>query len=75
MHSSRSLVYGETLARYTCVVYPPSFLQTTPRWEASVFHVLLLGHMYMGNKGLSMHSSRSPIYGETLARCTCAVYP
>jgi hypothetical protein len=40
-----------------------------------VFHVLLLGHMCMGSKGLPMHSSRSPIYGETLARCTRAVYP
>jgi hypothetical protein len=54
---------------------PPSFFRTTPRWEASVFHVLWLGHMYIGNKGLPMHSSRSPVYGETLARCNRAVYP
>jgi hypothetical protein len=40
-----------------------------------VFHVLWLGHMYMASKGLPMHSSRSPVYGETLARCTHAVYP
>jgi hypothetical protein len=69
MHSFRSPVYGKTLACCTGAVYPPRFLQTTPRWEASVFHVLWLGHMYMGNKGLPMHSSRSPVYGETLARC------
>jgi hypothetical protein len=67
MHSSRSPVYGETLARCTRVVYPPRFLRTTPRWEARVFHVLWLGHMYMASKGLPMHSSRSPVYGETLA--------
>jgi hypothetical protein len=41
-----------------------------PRWGASVFHVLWLGHMYMGTKGLPMHSSQSPVYGETLAYCT-----
>jgi hypothetical protein len=29
----------------------------------------------MGNKGFAMHSPRSPIYGETLARCAHAVYP
>jgi hypothetical protein len=75
MHSSRSPVYGETLARCTRAVYPPRFLRTTPRWEACVFHVLWLGHMYMASKGLRMHSSRSPIYGETLSRCTRAVYP
>jgi hypothetical protein len=75
IHSSRSWVYGETLARCNCAVYPPSFLQTTPRWEASVFYVLWLGHMYMASKGLPMHSSRSQDYGETLARCTYAVYP
>jgi hypothetical protein len=40
-----------------------------------VFHVLWLGHMYMGNKDLPMHSSRSPVYDETLARCTRVVYP
>jgi hypothetical protein len=44
-------------------------------WEASVFHVLWLGHMYMGNKGLPMRSSRGPVYGKTLARCTRDVYP
>jgi hypothetical protein len=40
-----------------------------------VFHVLWLGHMYMESKGLPMHSSQSPVYGKTLARCTRAVYP
>jgi hypothetical protein len=40
-----------------------------------VFHVFWLGHMYMANKGLPMHSSRSLVYGQTLARCTRAVYP
>jgi hypothetical protein len=40
-----------------------------------VFHVLWLGHMFMASKGLPMHSSRSPINGETLSRCTRAVYP
>jgi hypothetical protein len=40
-----------------------------------VFHVLSLGHMYMASKGLPMHSSRSPVYGKTLDRCTRAVYP
>jgi hypothetical protein len=29
----------------------------------------------MGSKGLPMHSPQSPAYGETLARCTRAVYP
>jgi hypothetical protein len=40
-----------------------------------VFHVLWLGHMYMASKGLPMHSSRSPVYDDTLARWTRAVYP
>jgi hypothetical protein len=40
-----------------------------------VLHVLWLGHMYIGNKGLPMHSSRSLVYGETLAHCTREVYP
>jgi hypothetical protein len=75
MHCSRSPIYSETLARCTRAVYPPRFLRTTPRWEASVFHVLSLGHMYIRNKGLPMHSSRSLVYGETLARCTREVYP
>jgi hypothetical protein len=75
MYSSRSPVYGKTLARCTRAVYPPRFLWTMPRWEASVFHVLWLGHMYMASKGLPMHSSQSPVYGETLARYTRAVYP
>jgi hypothetical protein len=51
MHSSRIPVYDETLAYCTRAVYPPRFLWTTPRWGASVFHVLWLGHMYMGTKG------------------------
>jgi hypothetical protein len=42
---------------------------------ASVFHVLWLGHMYMGTKGFSMHSSQSLVYGESLARYSRAVYP
>jgi hypothetical protein len=46
-----------------------------PRWGDSVFHVLWLGHMYMGTKGLPMHSSRSSVYAETLARSTREVYP
>jgi hypothetical protein len=29
----------------------------------------------MGSKCFAMHSPRSPLYGKTLARCTCAVYP
>jgi hypothetical protein len=29
----------------------------------------------MGSKGFAMYSPRSPIYGETLAHCTRAVYP
>jgi hypothetical protein len=31
--------------------------------------------MYMGSKGLPMHSPRSPVYGETLVHCIRAVYP
>jgi hypothetical protein len=31
--------------------------------------------MYMGIIGFAMRSPQSPIYGETLASCTCAVYP
>jgi hypothetical protein len=75
MHSFRSPVYGETLAHCTRVVYPPRFLRmAVHRWD-SVFIWHWLGHMYMGSKGLPMHSSRSPVYGETLAPCTRAVYP
>jgi hypothetical protein len=40
-----------------------------------VFHRLWLGHMYMGSKGMPMHSPQSTLYGETLARCTHTVYP
>jgi hypothetical protein len=29
----------------------------------------------MGSKGLPNHSPRSPVYGETLARYTRAIYP
>jgi hypothetical protein len=75
MHSSRSPVYGQTLARCTCAVYPPKFLQMAPSWGATVFHRLWLGHMYMGIKGFPMHSARRPVYGETLAYYTLAVYP
>jgi hypothetical protein len=31
--------------------------------------------MYMGSKGFAMHRPQSPIYGETIARYTRAVYP
>jgi hypothetical protein len=75
MHISRSPIYSESLARYTRAVYPPRFLWMMPRWRASVFHVLWLGHMYMGSKGLPMHSPPSQVYSETLARCTREVYP
>jgi hypothetical protein len=44
------------------------------RW-ASEFIWLWLGHMYMGSKGWPMPSPQSPVYGETLAHCTLAVYP
>jgi hypothetical protein len=40
-----------------------------------VFHVLWLGHMYMGSKGLPMHSPPSPVYGETLASYVRKIYP
>jgi hypothetical protein len=40
-----------------------------------MFLWLWLGHMYIGSKGFAMHSPRSPIYSETLARYTHAVYP
>jgi hypothetical protein len=54
---------------------PPRFLLTAAhRWD-SVFLWLWLGYMYMRSKGLPMHSPRSPVYGETLANCTHAVYP
>jgi hypothetical protein len=75
VHSSRSLVYGKTLARCNRAVCPPRFLQTKPRWGASLFHVLWLDHMYMGSKGFPMHSPPSPLYGDTLARCIREVYP
>jgi hypothetical protein len=75
MHSPPSPVYGENLARCTSTVYPPKFLRTAPSWEASVFLWLWLSHMYMGSKGLPMHSAGSPVYSETLAHCTRAVYP
>jgi hypothetical protein len=29
----------------------------------------------MENKGFALHSPRSPVYSETLASCTRAVYP
>jgi hypothetical protein len=52
----------------------PRFLWTTAHQWASVFLWLWLGYMYMGSKGLPMHSPRSPIYDDTLARCTRTVY-
>jgi hypothetical protein len=75
MHSSRSPVYGETLARCTRAAYPLDFSGRCQARELVCFHRLWLGHMYMGIKGLPMHSTRSPVYGETLARCTRAVFP
>jgi hypothetical protein len=75
IHSPRSSIYSETLARCTRAVYPPRFLWMAARRWASVFLWLWLGHMYMGSKGFSIHSPQSPIYGETLARCTRVVYP
>jgi hypothetical protein len=62
----RSPVYGETLAHYTCVVYPPRFLRTVAHRWASVFLWLWLGHTYMESKGLPMHSPPKPVYSETL---------
>jgi hypothetical protein len=41
----QSLVYDETLARYTRAVYFPRFLHTAARRRASMFLWLLLGHM------------------------------
>jgi hypothetical protein len=73
IHSPQSPIYGETLARCTRAVYPPRFLRTTNHRWANVFFWLWLGHMYMESKGCAIHSPRSPIYGETLARCTRAV--
>jgi hypothetical protein len=75
MHNTQSPIYGETLARCTRAVYPPRFLRTAAHWWASLFLWLWLGHIYMGCKGFAMHSPQSPIYSETLAHCTCAVYP
>jgi hypothetical protein len=75
MHSPLSPIYSETLARCTRTVYPHIFLLTAAHRWASVFLWLWLGHMYMGNKGLPMHSSQSLVNGETQARSTCAVYP
>jgi hypothetical protein len=75
MHSPRSPIYSKTLASCTRVLYPPRFLQMAARRGASVFHVLWLGNIYMGSKGLAMHGPRSPIYGKTLASSTHTVYP
>jgi hypothetical protein len=75
MHSPRSPIYGETLAHYTRAVYGTGFVRTAARRWAGVFACFSLGHMLMGIKGFVIHSPRSPIYGETLARCTHAVYP
>jgi hypothetical protein len=61
-------MYGETLARCTHAVYPPRLFRTTSRWWASVFLWLWLGHMYVYSKGFDMHSPRSSMYRETLAR-------
>jgi hypothetical protein len=75
MYSPRSPIYGENLASCTRAVYPSRFLWTAARRGASVFHLLCLGHMYMGRKWFAMRSPRSLIYGETLASCTRTVYP
>jgi hypothetical protein len=74
MHRSQSPLYGETLTRYTRAVYPSRFVLTMLSCGASVFYRIWLGHMYMESKGFPMHSSRSLIYGETLACYTHAVY-
>jgi hypothetical protein len=66
IHSPRSPIHGETLARCTRAVYPPRFLRTAAHRWASVFHWLWFGHMYMESNGLPMHSPRSPVYSETL---------
>jgi hypothetical protein len=74
-HSPRSSIYSETLAHCTHAVYLPRFFRTAAHRWASVFLWLWLDHMYMESKGFLMHSLRSLIYGETLARYTRAVYP
>jgi hypothetical protein len=57
-------------------VYPLDFsTQRHAGGGASVFHVIWLGHMYMGSKGFAMHMQQSSMYNETLAHCTRAVYP
>jgi hypothetical protein len=75
LHSPRSPVYNETLARCTRAVSPPRFLRTAAHRWASVHIYIWLGHMYMGSKGIPMHNPRSPIYDETIASCTRADYP
>jgi hypothetical protein len=68
MHSPRSLFYDETLARCTRAVYPPKILRTAAHRWVSEFIWFWLGHMYMGSRGLPMHSPLRLFYGETLAR-------
>jgi hypothetical protein len=68
MRSPRSPIYGETLASCTRAVYPPRFLLTAVSRGASVFHVLCLGHMYMGSKGFAMCSPQSPTYDENASQ-------
>jgi hypothetical protein len=68
-------MYSKTLACYTHAVYPLDF---SGRWHASglvCFFGFWLGHMYMRSKFFAKHSPPSPIYGETKAHCTRAVYP
>jgi hypothetical protein len=74
-HSPPSPVYSKTLAHCTRAIYPPRFLLTAAHQWACVFLWLWLGHMYMGNKGLPMHSSQSLVNSKTLAHYTYLVYP
>jgi hypothetical protein len=62
-------VYDETLARCTRAVYRPRFSPDDAKLGASVFVWLWLGHMYMGIKGLPMHSPQRPVYGGPLHPC------
>jgi hypothetical protein len=48
MRSPGSLIYSETLVNCTRMVYPLDFFGRRHAGGASVFHVLWLGHMYMG---------------------------
>jgi hypothetical protein len=75
MRSPHSPIYSETLARCTRAVYAPRFLRTAASRWVSAFFWLWLGHLYMGSNGFAKYSPRSPIYDETVDRCTYVVYP